>query len=115
MKLVGKIALVLGVIFSISCSTSPRTTVIQRGDMQLSQQQIIAELARLDETEKKINSNKGVTGTNVASFLFWRPGLAYTYYDASEALQLVEQRRTHLNQLYNQHYAQKPNVNRKAA
>jgi hypothetical protein len=35
--------------------------------------------------EADIESKKGVTGTNVASALFWLLGLAYTYYDAGEA------------------------------
>lgn len=115
MKLVTKFLLILGLIFSISCAVSPKTSVVKIGDTQLSQQQILSELERLNETERQINNNKGVTGTNVAAFLFWMPGLAYTYYDASEALKLVEQRRSHLSALYNEQFAQETHRNRKAA
>ncbi|MGD9592484.1 MAG: hypothetical protein AB7V32_08195 [Candidatus Berkiella sp.] len=105
MKLVSKILLVAGILFVSACSTSPKTQVIQMGDNHLSEQQILNELAKLDKTEQDINSKKGMTGTNVASFLLWWPGLAYTYYDASEAQKLIEQRRSHLTALYNQKHA----------
>lgn len=109
MKLVGKISKLFTASFlalAISgCSTSPKTQVVQMGDNQLTQHQIMAELAKLDRAEKEVNGNKGLTGTNVAAALFWLPGLAYTYYDASEAQKLIEQRRSHLTDLYNKKYA----------
>ena len=48
-----------------------------------------------------IDSKKGVTGTNVASALFWLPGLAYTYYDAGEAQRLINERKSGLTKMYN--------------
>lgn len=114
MKLVSKILLAGSIVLLSACSTSPKTQVVQMGDNSLSEQQILNELARLDKTEKEINSKKGVTGTNVASFLLWWPGLAYTYYDASEAQKLIEQRRSHLTALYNQKHALNQNQKPKA-
>lgn len=105
MKLVSKMLVIAGIMLLGACSTSPKTQVVQIGDNQLTQQQIIAELGKLDQVERDINEKKGVNGTNVAAFLFWLPGLAYTYYDASEALKLVEQRRSYLNEIYNKQYA----------
>ncbi len=107
MKSVGIFSLVLSILFTSACSVSPKTQVVQMGDSQLSKAQIMAELNKLDKAESEVNSKKGVNGTNVASFLFWLPGLAYTYYDAGEAQRLIEQRRSHLTALYNQKYANK--------
>lgn len=87
------------------CSSSPKTQVVQMNDESLSRDQILQELAKLDQVQRDIDSNKGATGTNVAAFLFWLPGLAYTYYDASEATKLVEQRRSHLTGIYNKKFA----------
>lgn len=101
MKFVNKILLSLMIACLAACSTSPKTQVVQMGDNELTREQLKAEMVKLDGAEKEINSKKGVNGTNVASVLFWWPGIAYTYYDASEALKLIEQRRSHLAALYN--------------
>jgi hypothetical protein len=92
--------------FVSGCATSKKVQAVQIGDNNLTKQELVAELAKLDNAQKEIESKKGVTGTNVASALFWWPGLAYTYYDASEANRLIEQRRAHLTSLYNQKVAQ---------
>jgi hypothetical protein len=89
------------------CATSPKIKPVRIGDNELTKEQLIAEIQKLDESQKMVESNKGVTGTNVASVLFWWPGLLYTYYDAGEANRLIEQRRAHLTMLYNQKLAQK--------
>jgi hypothetical protein len=59
------------------------------------------EMQKVDQAQREIDSKKGMTGTNVAAALFWLPGLAYTYYDAGQAEELVNQRRAHLTGLYN--------------
>jgi hypothetical protein len=110
MKLVKRISVGLCLLFLAACSTSPKTQVVQMGDNTMSKQQIVAELSRLNQAEQEINSKKGLTGTNAAAFLFWWPGLAYTYYDAGEALKLVEQRRSHLTALYNQKFEGRSNA-----
>lgn len=101
----GLVAVTLVSILS-GCATSPKVHPVQMADNQLSKEQLVAELNKLDMVQQEIDSKKGVTGTNVASFLFWMPGLAYTYYDASEASKLVEQRRSHLTSIYNQKMSQ---------
>jgi hypothetical protein len=58
-------------------------------------------LGKLDKAQADIDSKKGVTGTNVASALFWLPGLAYTYYDAGEAQRLINERKSGLTKMYN--------------
>lgn len=109
MKSVAKVTIILGALILGACSTSPKTQVVQMGDNQYTAQQIQAELARLDQTEKEINKKKGLNATNTAAFLLWWPGLAYTYYDAGEAQKLIEQRRSHLTSIYNQKYANNNN------
>ncbi|MCV6637663.1 hypothetical protein [Candidatus Albibeggiatoa sp. nov. NOAA] len=60
------------------------------------------ELQRLDQAEKKVESKKGMTGTNVAAALFWLLGSAYTYYDVGQTLETIGDRRSHITQLYNE-------------
>lgn len=83
------------------CATSKKIQAVQAGDHKLSCSQLTSELTRLDDAETEIDSKKGVTGTNVAAALFWLPGLAYTYYDAGQAEELINERRSHLTALYN--------------
>src|SRR5437879_2252818 len=78
------------------CATSPKMQVVQAGDNHLTKSQLVAEISKLDMAQQQVDSNKGVTGTNVAAALFWLPGLAYTYYDAGEATRLISERRSHL-------------------
>ncbi|MBS0290457.1 MAG: hypothetical protein JSS07_10555 [Proteobacteria bacterium] len=105
MKSVGKITTLISLLLLAACSSSPKTQVVQLGDNQLTTGQIQAELAKLDQQEREINRKKGLNVTNTAAFLFWWPGLAYTYYDANEALKLIEQRRSYLATLQNQKQA----------
>lgn len=84
-----------------ACATSSKIQAVQSGDDKLSCQAIDGELRKLDASLADVDSKKGMTGTNVASALFWLPGLAYTYYDAGEASRLIYERRSHLSALRN--------------
>ena len=95
-------------MFVAACSTSPKTQVVQLGDNSMSKEQIIAEMAKLDNMQKEVESKKGMTGTNIASVLLWWPGIAYTYYDAAEANKLIQERRSHLMSIYNRKYGGTP-------
>lgn len=88
-------------LLATGCATSPKVQVVQPGDQNMDCDEIARELARLDDAQEEIDSKKGMTGTNVAAFLFWLPGLAYTYYDAGQATQAVNERRSHLTDLHN--------------
>jgi hypothetical protein len=94
------------ILFISGCATSPKVKVIQPGDNNLTREQLKEEISRLDRADSEVDSKKGVTGTNVAAALFFWPGLLYTHMDASEATRLIEQRRSHLMNLYNQKVAQ---------
>ncbi|MFK5971306.1 MAG: hypothetical protein QM487_14470 [Candidatus Marithrix sp.] len=83
------------------CATSKKVHVAQTGDNKLSCSKLQTELERLDQAEQEVDSKKGVTGTNVASALFWLPGLVYTYYDAGQAIEAINDRRTSLIKLSN--------------
>lgn len=92
----------LGLFFVSACATSSKIQPKQIGDDSLSCKEIIDESKKIDAAEKEIDSNRGVTGTNVASFLFWLPGLAYTYYDAGQADELVAERRSWLAKIHDE-------------
>lgn len=81
------------------CATSEKIDAVQRGDSQLTCAQLDEEFGKLDKAKADIESKKGVTGTNVVSTLFWLPGLAYTYYDAGQASDLIAKRRAHLTEI----------------
>ena len=89
------------IVVLAGCATSAKVQTVQIGDEQLSCDQIKNELVKLDQAQKEIDDKKGVTGTNVASALFWVPGLLYTYYDAGQATEAINTRRANLNGSYN--------------
>lgn len=96
--------LLAGLVISASlvgCATSSKPQSVQAGDHKMSCTELRTELERLDQAEAEVNSKKGVTGTNVAAALFWLPGLAYTYYDAGQAMEAINSRRSHITKLYN--------------
>ena len=93
--------LLLIATFAAGCATSEKIQVEQVGDQKLSCNQLLQEMQELDQAQREIDSKKGVTGTNVASAIFWLPGLAYTYYDAGKAEEMINGRKTHITGLYN--------------
>lgn len=83
------------------CATSDKVLAVQAGDNRLTCDKITVELEKLDQAEKEVESKKGATGTNVAAALLWLPGLAYTYYDAGQAKDAINSRRSNLIKIYN--------------
>ena len=61
------------------CATSQKIQVVQPGDPDLPCGAIKNEIAKLDAAQADIDSKKGLTGTNVASALFWLPGLLISH------------------------------------
>lgn len=82
------------------CATSPKVQVVDVGDEEMSCRQLASEMNKLDKAQADVDDKKGVTGTNVASAIFWLPGLAYTYYDAGQATDKINERRSHLAGLF---------------
>lgn len=95
------IASIVSAVLLTGCATSQKIQVVQKGDADLTCEGIRNQFAKLDESQASVEDNKGVTGTNVASVLFWLPGLAYTYYDAGQAEQLITDRRSYLTEIAN--------------
>lgn len=93
-------ALLVSLLAMAGCATSEKIQPVQLGDRDLSCQQIQAEMTKLDESQMKVEGNKGATGTNVAAAVAWLPGLAYTYYDASKATDAISARRSHLTEIF---------------
>lgn len=81
------------------CSTTEKIQTAQTGDKNLSCADITKEFEKLDAAEAEVKDKKGVTGTNVAGALLWLPGLAYTFYDAGQAADAINQRRSRLVEL----------------
>ena len=94
-------ATVAATVTLAGCSTSQKIQVVQPGDNNLSCAGLKEEMAKLDKAQAEIEGKKGLTGTNVASAIFWLPGLAYTFYDAGEAQRLISDRRSALTTFYN--------------
>ena len=85
----------------VGCATSEKIQVVQPGDSSLSCDGLKDQLAKLNKAQAEVDAKKGATGTNVASAIFWFPGLAYTYYDAGEAQRLISDRKSSLTTHYN--------------
>ena len=92
----------IAALLMLGCSTSQKVQVVQAGDQNLNCKELKAELVKLDQAQADIDSKKGLTGTNVASAVFWLPGLAYTFYDAGEANRLISDRRSTLTGHFNE-------------
>lgn len=93
-------ALLVSLFAMGGCATTEKVQPVQLGDHELSCQQIQAEMTKLDDSQAKVEGNKGVNGTNVAAAVAWLPGLAYTYYDASKATEAISARRSHLVEMF---------------
>lgn len=81
----------------LSACASP--TVVQStkpGDAGLSCAQLQNEYVDVDRLKKDAESEKGVTGGNVARLLFW-PSIIGTYMNANEAIAAAENRKVHLS------------------
>jgi len=102
MKVKIYVATLIGVMALGGCATSSKVQVSQIGDTSLTCHQIKEQLGELDKSQTAVDSKKGVTGTNVAGALFWLPGLAYTYYDAGQATDKINERRSHLSDIFMQ-------------
>ena len=89
-----------GLMALSACTTSEKVQAQQIGDRDMTCEEIIAEDTKLDQAKAEIDSKRGATGTNVAAAIFWLPGLAYTYYDAGQADQLILERKAWLAQLH---------------
>lgn len=92
----------LAIVTLIAGCASP--TVVQSvkpGDTGLSCSQLQNEYSDANRLKKEAESEKGVTGGNVARLLFW-PTIVGTYMNANEAIASADNRRVHLVNLMSQ-------------
>jgi hypothetical protein len=52
------------------CATSEKVQAKQIADREMSCEQLVTENRKLDDAAGKVDANRGVTGTNIASALF---------------------------------------------
>lgn len=83
------------------CATTTKVATVQPNDAGMSCEELKSEFAKLDSVMQEADGNKGVNAANVAAVLFFWPAAVGNYLDADKAEKLVEQRRSHLMEIYN--------------
>ena len=84
-----------------ACATPAVVQPMKPGDSGLSCPQLQNEYADAEKFKKEADSEKGVTGGNVARVLFW-PLIVGTYMNANEAIAAAENRKVHLANVMSQ-------------
>ncbi|WP_417495203.1 hypothetical protein [Maricaulis sp.] len=96
-----QIAALAATVFIVSaCTSTPKVNVRQPGDRNLSCAEIQSEFDSLDNVQNEAEDNQGVNTANVAAVLFFWPAAVGNYMDADRAMDLVEERRAVLMDLY---------------
>tara|TARA_B100000678_G_scaffold291327_1_gene307652 strand:- start:2403 stop:2645 length:243 start_codon:yes stop_codon:yes gene_type:complete len=75
---------------------------VQPGDRKLSCEELEVEFAELDAVMEEADDNKGVNTANVAAVVLFWPAAVGNYMDADKAQDLVEKRRSHLMEIYDE-------------
>ncbi len=83
-----------------ACATPDVVNVRQAGDSRLTCEQIVEEIEVAEEFRAEAREERGVTGTNVAAAVFFPIGLVGTYMNTEEAMEAAEDRREHLEEMY---------------
>ena len=97
-----KIALALCAVTALgACSSTTKVNVMQPGDSTMTCTSLRTEFGRLDQIKAEGEGNQGVNGANVAEAILFPLAIAGNYLSARDAMQLAEQRRTHLMTIYN--------------
>ncbi len=81
-----------------ACSMSKESNMVQNSEDFMTRQQLITELVKLDRTEREIRYRRK-NHEELASLLYWLPGLSDTTIDRNDALGLIAQRRDYLNNI----------------
>lgn len=104
-----KIAAALCVAMTAAaCTTTEKVNVMQPGDRAMTCTELRAEFTRLDAIKRDGQSDQGVNGANVAGFLLFPLAIAGNYVSARDAMNLAEQRRTHLMSFYDSKQCDNP-------
>lgn len=93
-------ASVLGALTASACTSSEKVSPRQPGDQALTCEELRGEFVRLDQVTDEAENNQGVNTANVAAVVFFWPAAVGNYMDADRAMDLVEERRNHLMDIY---------------
>ncbi len=83
-----------------ACSSTEKVSVKQPGDTKLTCDQIQQNFDDMDVIMEEARKNKGASGTNIAAAVFFWPAAVGNYMDAKDSEELVEERRQHLAEIY---------------
>ena len=94
-------AAAIGALFAVSaCTSAQKVSPRQPGDANMSCSELEAEFVSLDEVTEEAEENQGVNTANVAAVVFFWPAAVGNYMDSERALELVDERRDHLMDIY---------------
>ncbi len=99
MKLTVTTAALMGIMLA-GCATPHVVERNKLTDTQLSCTQIQDEIAEADRYRQEAESEKGVTGKNVAAAVFFWPAAVATHMNSDKAIDAAEDRKDNLIVLY---------------
>lgn len=90
------------VLVSVLSGCASPTVIEERqlGDQSLTCDQLVEATEEARKFEKDARGERGVTGTNVASTIFFWPGLIATYSNTEDAIDAAQERQRYLAKLY---------------
>ena len=83
-----------------ACATPEVVDSEQAGDRNLSCAELLEQIEEAQDFADEAREERGVTGTNVAAAVFFWPGLVGTYMNTEEAIEAAQDRREHLQEIY---------------
>ena len=92
------------------CATPTVVQTVKPGDSGLSCAQLQNEFSDAEQFRKKAESEKGVTGGNVARALFFWPAILGSYSNANEAISAADARKVHLANLMESKHCASPSA-----
>ncbi|WBQ09070.1 hypothetical protein L2D01_09200 [Hyphomonadaceae bacterium ML37] len=87
-------------LFVSACATPRVVEAQQAGDRNLSCAEIMQQIDEARQFEEAARDDRSVNTTNVAAAVFFWPALVGTYMNTEEAIEAAQDRREHLNRLY---------------
>lgn len=82
--------------FLTACATSAKVERVKMTDAALSCDDLSKEFAEAERFRQEAEGKKGFTGTNVASVVFFWPGLLMTYSDSNDAIRAADERKAYI-------------------
>ena len=100
-KIMKKISIIVLLVFLISGCVSTKTVqTVQTGDFEMNCEQLKFELTNLGAKFEDAESDSGPTGKNIATGLFFWPGVLVNVNQTSRNIDSINSRIEHINSLY---------------